>query len=32
MDWNHIFITIIWPIIVALIVGGGRLWLNRHAH
>jgi hypothetical protein len=29
MDWNHIFITVVWPIIVALIIGGGGLWLNR---
>jgi hypothetical protein len=30
MDRNHNFITVVWPIIVALITGGGGLWLNRH--
>jgi hypothetical protein len=26
---NHIFVTVIWPIIVMLIVGLGGIWLNR---
>jgi hypothetical protein len=29
MDWNQIFISLIWPAFVAAIIGFGGLWLAR---
>jgi hypothetical protein len=29
MTWEQVFVWLIWPLIVAALIGGGGLWLSR---
>jgi hypothetical protein len=29
MTWDQVVVWLVWPAIVALIIGGGGLWLSR---